>query len=319
MLQALRRRVHYLAYRYNYTRAPRLNHWKPVDVSLELTSHCNQRCSYCYHADKTPFTKGFMEIKTARLIIAQAAALKVPSIKMNWKGESTLNPRFEEITAFAKAHADHATFIERLTNSNFKFPTERDDIFRGLAHQTKVKVSLDSFVPGVMETQRAGSNLAQTLANVTKFYDRPGRETEIVIQAVRTKLNKDEDLKHEIEKRWPGVGVSIRDMVAGRVDTDFVAREEVRARDFDNRQSCVQAHARLIFNWDGVAFPCCVDISESMPLGDIKTTSLPDIFNSEAARQLRKALLDKSAFACGACQKCSSFESFKGYKAPWGS
>jgi radical SAM protein with 4Fe4S-binding SPASM domain len=310
-------RLNHWAYRFNYVNAPRLNLKKPVDVSLELASECNQRCSYCYHADKVPFTKGIMALDTAKLIIAQAADLETPSIKFNWKGESTLNPHFAHITAFAKAHADSKTFIDRLTNSNFKFGIERDDIFSGLANQTKVKVSFDSFIPGVMEKQRAGSNPRIAETNITTFYNWPGRTTEIVIQAVRTQLNKDEDLKHEIQKRWPGVSVSIRDMVAGRVENDFVKKSEVKERDTSDRQSCIQAHARLIFNWDGVAFPCCVDIAETMPLGDIKTTDLAVIWRSEQARQLRKALLDKSAFACGACQKCSSFESYKGFKPSW--
>jgi len=126
-LRKIQEKINYLAYRYNYTRAPKLNHQKPVDVSLELASICNQKCSYCYHAEETPFKKGMMELKTAQLIIAQAADLQVPSIKLNWKGESTLNPYFEEITWFAKGHATRSTFIERLTNSNFKFPTSRDD------------------------------------------------------------------------------------------------------------------------------------------------------------------------------------------------
>jgi uncharacterized radical SAM superfamily Fe-S cluster-containing enzyme len=308
--------MHFAAYRYNYTRAPKLNHKLPIDVSLELTSHCNQKCSYCYHADKTPFTKGFMTLETATIIIADAAALGVPSIKLNWKGESTLNPHFLQITKIAKEHATDSTFIERLTNSNFKFPNSRDSIFEGLANQTKVKISFDSFIPEVMEAQRAGSIHWLALENINKFYNWPKRKTEIVIQAVRTNLNKDEDIEGEVKRRWPEAQVSIRDMVEGRVENKFVEREGVRARG-PERQTCIQAHARLIFNWDGVAFPCCVDISESMPLGEIKTKSIREIFNGKPATELRKALLDGSAFNCGACKSCSSFESYKGYKAPW--
>lgn len=309
-------RVYFYAYRYNYTRAPKLKHKKPIDVSLELSSQCNQACSYCYHAEETPFKKGMMELKTASIILADAAALQVPSVKLNWKGESTLNPHFYAITRFAKDHADSKTFIERLTNSNFKFSPKREDIFLGLLNQTKVKVSFDSFIPGVMEKQRAGSNPALAEKNISHFYAMPNRKTEIVIQAVRTQLNKDEDLVGEVKKRWPSATVSIRDMVAGRVENQFVSDAEVRERGVE-RQSCVQAHARLIFNWDGTAFPCCVDITESMPLGNIKDKSLSQIFNSEPAKRLRGALLDGSAFKCGACKGCSSFESYRGYRAPW--
>lgn len=319
MIYNLSRAIHFAAYRYNYTRAPKLNHSKPVDVSLELASECNQRCSYCYHAADTPFKKGIMPLKTAELILAQAAGLSVPAVKLNWKGESTLNPNFAAIAKFAKEHATHSTFIDRLTNSNFKFQNSRSDIFKGLAYQTKVKVSFDSFIPGVMEKQRAGSLPQLTLKNIDTFYHWPGRETELVIQSVITELNANEDIEHEVKRRWPSAQVSIRNMVSGRVENDFVKQNEIISRDETSRQSCIQAHARLIFNWDGVAFPCCVDISESMPLGNINETDLHAIWKGEKARGLRKALLDKSAFKCGACKSCSSFESYRGYKAPWGS
>lgn len=309
-------------YRFQYVYAPYLKHSRPIDVSLELASVCNQACSYCYHADQKnlPFKKGMMSLKTAQLIIAQAADLKVPAIKFNWKGESTLNPHFKEITQFAKDLSDKRTFQDRLTNSNFKFPTTRDDIFDGLCNQTKVKVSFDSFIAEVMEKQRAGSRHAQALANIDKFYNYKARkDTELVIQAVRTNLNKDEDIAGQAEKRWPGVTVSIRDMVTGRVNNQEVKDLENKTRDFSNRKTCIQAHARLIFNWDGHALPCCPDISESLKLGNATEKTVYEIFNSHAAKELRKSLLNKSAFLKDPCKTCPSFESYKGYKPNWNS
>lgn len=309
------------AYRYTYTRAPKLNLQRPVDVTLELASHCNQSCGYCYHAETVPFTKGFMTYQTAEQIIAQAHDLEVPAIKFNWKGESTLNRDFKRITQLAKDHASGYTFQERLTNSNFKFPIDRDDIFDGLCNQTKVKISFDSFIPGVMETQRAGSNFDRAKSNIDKFYNYPlRRDTEIVIQSVRTKLNANEDIASEVKRRWPSATVSIRDMVTGRVDNQQTKDLKNVDRDFTKRKSCIQAHARLVFRWDGIAFPCCVDINESMPLGNIHVTTLGKIFNSFDAQQLRQNLLNKKAFKTdGACKNCSSFESFESYKPPWGS
>lgn len=192
-----------LTYRLKYRYAPYLNLDRPVDVSLELASACNQRCGYCYHADqkKLPFTKGIMDLKTAQLIIVDAASLGVNSLKMNFRGESTLNPSFFQITKFAKDHADKSTFIDRVTNSNFKFKTDREDIFNGLCNQTKVKISFDSFIPDVMEKQRAGSIHSLAVQNIDYFYNHKNRkDTKIVIQAVRTTLNKDEDIFGESKR-----------------------------------------------------------------------------------------------------------------------
>lgn len=318
MIKPLQKVIYRLKYRY----APQLKLDRPVDVSLELAAACNQSCSYCYFSkqNELPFAKGIMSLTTAKLIIVDAYSLGVNALKFNYRGESTLNPNFREITKFAKDHASGSTFIDRVTNSNFKFKSEREDIFEGLCNQTKVKVSFDSFIPEVMEKQRAGSIHSLSMKNIDIFYNHPKRkDTQIVIQAVKTKLNKDEDLAFQIKKRWPEATASVRDMVGGRVDSDLSGLEDVK-RDFSNRQSCIQAHARIIFDHKGNAQVCCPDIKSALNFGNIHDMTIHQIFNSDGAKKLRKSLLDKSAFkAIDACRNCSSFESFSGYKHPWGS
>lgn len=305
-------------YRFKYRYAKSLNLSKPVDISLELASLCNQACGYCYHADtkNLPFTKALMEKWIAIKAIEDAASLGVHSIKFNYRGESTLNPHFYELTTVAKENANGMTFIDRLTNSNFKFSHTNYQIFMGLANQTKVKISLDSFVPNVMETQRAGSNLEVALRNIDRFYNWPNRKTEIVIQAVRTQLNKDEDIAGEVKKRWPEATCNINDMVSGRVDKDLT-KYEVKDRDFSNRQSCVQAHARMIVLHDGLVQMCCPDIGSKLIIGDIKTQSIRQIWNSSKAIEIRESLKNKTAFENDPCKSCPSHESFKGWRAKW--
>lgn len=305
----------YRAYRETYINAPRLALQVPVDVSLELSSFCNMGCTYCYHGDKKnlPFKQSWMLPETIKAILNQAAEAGVHSVKFNWRGESTMNPFFAQATAWAKKLASGSTFIDRLTNSNFKFDTSRDDIFVGLGHQTKVKVSYDSFRPEVFERQRRLGNHALTTANIDKFYNWPGRKTALVIQAVRTSLNADEDIAGEAKKRWPEATISIRDMVEGRVERDLTAIKH-KERDYSERQSCVQAHARLIFDWDGTAVPCCPDIKQKLVIGNIREKTLLEIFNSQEALRLRRDLLSLKAFESLPCKNCSSFETFKGYK-----
>ena len=308
----------YYKYRFKYLFGKSLPLKAPVDISLELSSFCNMHCTYCYHADKKnlPFKMNYMSWDTAKLIIYQAAELGVSSLKMNWRGESTMNPIFPKVCHYAKSLSNRNVFIDRLTNSNFKFDSSKDDIFEALAHQTKVKISYDSFRKDVFETQRAGGDHDITTRNIDKFYKWPKRKTEIVIQAVRTQRNKDEDFEGEIKKRWPSASLSIRDVVEGRLNKD-IGNLLVKKRDVDNRQSCLQAHVRLIFDSRGRASPCCPDIKNELVVGNIHEQSLYDIFNSEFARTLRKDLNSGKAFEKDPCKNCSSHETFKGYKASW--
>lgn len=304
--------------KYRYGRSLSLK--VPVDVSLELASYCTNACHYCYHSDQKNlvFAKGFMKPDLAFKVIDEAALVGVHSLKFNWRGESTMNPHFEAITAHARRQAHGGTFIDRLTNSNFNFRNDREDIFRGLANQTKVKVSFDSFVKEIFETQRRGSNYEKTIANIDKFYNWPGRKTQIVIQSVLTNANKDEDLVHEIKKRWPDATASVRDCVDGRVNKDLTGTVIYR-RDDSERQSCLQAHVRLMVHHDGNVGVCCPDISGKLLIGNAYTMTVKQLFNSMPARTIRRELRDKTAFTLDPCKSCSSFETFKGFKPNWDS
>ncbi len=311
-------KINYWNYRYKYNNAPLLDLKVPVDLSLELSSFCTLKCSYCYHADEKslPFKKAIMPFELAQSLIEQGAELGVHSIKYNGRGESTMHPRFKEITALGKKYAKGSTYIDRLTNSNFFFRRNHEDIYEGLSHQTKVKVSFDSFIPEVFEKQRTGATFENVLGNVDAFYNHPLRiksDTKLVIQAVRTLLNKDEDIESEVKKRWPSALISVRDMVGGRVNSDVSALEYV-TRENRERQSCVQAHARAIVHSDGKIAPCCPAFKGDLIIGDANRDSLHTIFNSLIAKQLRLDLKTKKAFELEPCKSCSSHESYKGYK-----
>jgi radical SAM protein with 4Fe4S-binding SPASM domain len=262
-----------------------------------------------------------MNEQLAYKIILQCADLGVNSMKFNYRGEASLNPNYRKITEFCKEHARGSTFIDRLTNSNFKFhPSRRDDIFEGLAHLTKVKVSYDSFKKDVFETQRSGGNHDLTTENIDLFYNHKARiksETKLVIQAVRTKLNAEEDIAGEAKKRWPDAEISIRDMVTGRIEKSLTHLEgRVREKE---RQTCIQAHARLIVHFDGRVAPCCPSIKNNLLIGDLNKQTVSEVFNSMEAKRLRQSLKDKTAFFQDPCKTCPSFESFKGYKPSWNS
>lgn len=312
--------LNYWLYRLKYRYARELNLSRPVDVAIELASRCSMHCQYCYWADpkNIPFEPGIMSKETAMLILRGAADIGANSLKFNWKGEGTLNPHYKEITSAAKSLAGGSTFIDRVANTNFKFhPTKRDEIFDGLNNLTKVKISYDSFIKEVFEEQRAGGDHKLTTENINLFYNHLNRKnTEIVIQAVRTQLNKDEDIVGEVTRRWPEATCNVNEMVTGRVNTNLDKFKNKDKESLD-RKPCLQAFSRLVFNWKGEAFPCCVDISESMKLGDISKDSMSDIFNSNQAYELRKALKNKTAFSCGTCKTCSSFESYEGWSGKW--
>jgi len=305
--------LNYYIYRLKYRYGKYFKLTSPVDVSLELSSFCDSSCRYCYHASKKdlPFPQKHMSYDLAQKVLYESADLGVSSIKTNFRGESTLNPRFHDITRLTK----NLKFIDRITNSNFNFPSNRDDIFMGLTYQTKVKVSFDSFNKETFTHHRIGSDYDRVMKNINYFYNLPNRNNELIIQAVRSDLNKNEDFESEVKKRWPSAKISVRDMVTGRIDKDLsdITHKE-RSKD---RVSCNQAHVRLIVLSDGKVINCCPNFKGIDPCGDANTETIKEIFNNKKSKDLRKALLNRTAFEKDPCKTCSSFESYKGQKIPW--
>lgn len=270
----------------------------------------------CYHNDKKnlPFPQKHMSYELAQKVLYEAADLGVSSIKTNFRGESTLNPRFHDITRLTK----NLGFIDRITNSNFNFHSNRDDIFLGLSYQTKVKVSFDSFNKDVFEKHRIGEDYDRVIRNINHFYNLPNRHNEIIIQAVRSDLNKNEDFENEVKRRWPSAKVSIRDMVTGRIDKDL--SEMVHKERQKERVPCNQAFVRLIVLSDGKIAPCCPAYKGDLLIGDATKQTLHEVFNSKKAKTLRGLLKNGHAFEIfNSCKNCSSFESYKGHKIPWNS
>jgi len=309
-------------YRSKYKYGKYLNLKSPLDVTLELSSLCNQKCQYCYHGqDEVSFKKGVMGIETAKRILDQSKEMGVSSVKLNWRGESTINPNFYAITK----HAKYLDFIDRISNSNFNFNPNKEDIFLAFKNQTKIKISFDSFDKIVFVSQRYGSDFETILKNIDTFYNKYiTDENEVIIQMVRTKLNENEDLETLAKSRWPNVGISIRDCVGNRASGASNLSKDIPKK----RVPCYQAFARLIFDINGNATCCCPDVDQNFNFGNIwnnKITNrsgieLKEIWENHRLNELRCDLMDGSAFDLyKSCSNCSSLESYENYKYSWDS
>ena len=256
-----------------------------------------------------------MSFTTASEILKQAALLDVPSIKLNWRGESHLNPYFFEITELAK----ELGFVDRISNSNFNFAISREDIFWAFSNQTTVKISFDSFYKDVFLAQRKGADVDRIMDNIDKFYHYPKRKNKIIIQMVRTEANKNENFEKYVNRLWPNAYLSVRDCVPNRVGGGD--NHTVLDLSTLERRPCLQAFARLIFAHDGQATCCCPDIETRLlgPKHNIHTMSISEIWNSEAMKLIRRDLKSGRKFKMPVCQNCSSLESYEGYQPNWNS
>lgn len=80
----------------------------PIDLAIEVSSMCNLKCPMCHRTidlqkeDSKIARGGVMDWQLWTKIIDEAAEIGVSSIKLNWRGEPTTNPKLADMIRYAK-------------------------------------------------------------------------------------------------------------------------------------------------------------------------------------------------------------------------
>lgn len=317
-------------YRDAWKQAPRVDPAVPLNVDIELASLCNLRCPFCFYgeaawhetmsqlaADGKP-KKRLMPTELAIRIINEAAALGVPALKFNWRGESTLHPDY----SFILEHAANKTrwisnppsgpenagvgpaFFDLLVNTNANC---KDSALDGLMAATKCMISLDSTVPEIYAQMRVNGRLERAI-EVARELIRSGHPN-LWIRRVITKLNQAEPFKQRVDELLGGNGYRVSEHhCMDRGDAFHAANNPAQYE----RTYCGYPSQRIMVAADGTCYPCCVDTDGTMPVGNVNDQSLAEIWNGLPMVQLRGELR-AGVFKSEICKRC---ESWKSYVAP---
>ena len=87
------------------------NNNSPLCFDLEVASACDLACGFC-HRQYVSTPDKIMKKDLAFKLIDQAAKLKVPSMKFNWRGEPLLNPQLPEIIDYAKKKGNFRNYYQ---------------------------------------------------------------------------------------------------------------------------------------------------------------------------------------------------------------
>lgn len=299
----------------------------PLNIDIELASLCNLSCPFCFISDgsfdgmiKEKDTDGksrrrLMPKKLAFQIIDQAAAIGVPALKFNWRGESTLHPDYSEIVGYARKHViipgniAHKTdsFLELLANTNANC---QEHAIGGLMACTKVMVSLDSMHHDTYKKMRRGGNLTKAQETIWKLVVRGHKN--IWIRRVITKDNQREPFYAEVKQEWgDAVNVSEHFCFDRNEKQGHETVDDGTGR--NDRTYCVYPSQRLVVAASGMVYPCCIDLHQSMPVGNMNKQTLKQIWNGQLMELLRTEL-KSNIFKSDICKNCQSWMAYKSPK-----
>ena len=90
-----------------------LKNLKPLCIDIEVAAICDLACSFCFREYEVTPDK-IIDEKFCYNLIDQAAELKIPSIKFNWRGEPLLHPKLPLFIKYAKRKG----ILETIINTN---------------------------------------------------------------------------------------------------------------------------------------------------------------------------------------------------------
>lgn len=255
----------------------------PLHLDIESTNNCNLRCLMCgrnWMKEKI----GYISWELFKKIIDEAAKHHLPSIKLNYRGEPLLHPELPKLVRYAKERG----VLEVQFNTNGLLLNEkraREFIEAGL---DRIIFSFDGATKKTYEKIRRGSNYETVVKNIKSFiYLRNKKRTKkplVKIQMVKISKNKKE--VEDFIRMW----LPIANRVALNVEMDIMDNITKSRKSRKNvvHFPCPQIWQRLMICWDGEVRMCCGDWYGEIILGNIKESSVYDIWHGEKLNKIRE-------------------------------
>lgn len=290
----------------------------PFILFLDPSSCCNFRCTFCPTGNPsilkdTQRHTGLLDFKLYTKIIDDLNDFKQPLkvLRLYKDGEPFLNPRLADMVRYAK-DSGNIQFIDTTTNGALLTPERVMPVIEAGIDQ--INISLDGMNnEQFLEFTRTKVDFDRYVKNIEFLYKHRGN-CQILIKTVNELLTDDtrklflEIFSPIVDKIfienvapcWPDFNVeSLMDVEI----TKGIYGQEIREVD-----ACPYIFYQLAINPDGKASICFLDWGHNHIVGDTRTQSLKEIWESEAIFNYQSAFLRgerKQIEFCSDCKQLS--------------
>ena len=263
----------------------------PEIVQIESTNICNAKCVFCPR-DEMHREQGVMDMALFRKIADECAALASRTCGCTTTARRSPTASLVEKVRYAKSIGirEVGTDLERLADHR---AAARGMVDAGL---DAINISMDAAGKEVFESTRLGLNYDKVVANVERLIrirDEAGkRRPKLILSFVRQNNSAEE--QHFIahwRKKADKIHVTDLHNWAGTLNQES-----------DVRFPCYRPWLTFTVLWDGRVSLCCADFDGREVLGDLRTSTIKDIWNGPAYRKVRRAHLDHGGPSI--CQSC---------------
>jgi len=290
----------------------------PFIVFVDPASSCNFKCTFCPtgHRDMIAETgrfQGVMKLDLFQKIVDDLAAFEKPIkvLRMYKDGEPFLNKRFADMVAYAKK-SGRVEYIDTTTNGTLLSPDRVGPVLE--AGIDKINISVDGMNEETyLRFTGFKFDLKKFIDNVKWIYANRGNceivvkiPAELITEAQRQEFfdtfgdHCDRIFVENFAPCWPEFDIEKH---TGVKISKGIYQQDIRETD-----TCPYIFYGYSVNADGLVSSCFLDWGRKLIIGDVRTQSMKEIWNSAAMNALRLQHLEgrrRQNPVCGNCGQLS--------------
>lgn len=275
--------------------------------NIELTNRCIMRCVMCPRTYAMTRTCGDMDVNIFKMIIDQYVDDNKDAcnthIWLHHFGESLLHPHFDEciLYAYNKGLKPALSVNPIMLNDNI---SER--LLN--ANPYLLYLSLDGYDEQSFAFLRGVSGkYEESKKNILSFLDRKitsKSSVQVFISAIQMRGNNQQ--LEDAELFWNSQAGVDKFFKKPFTDWNGEIAEINKLADSSTPPSapCTTPFSMLTIAWDGTISPCCYDYNIKYPLGNIKESSIREVWNNANMQSLRKEFITRKVTneLCAPCK-----------------
>jgi radical SAM protein with 4Fe4S-binding SPASM domain len=265
----------------------------PLHVDIELSSACQMRCPMCFQTIRSDIPHGFMEFSLFKIIIDEIAEESPDSVRLSWRGECLLHPRFRDMIRYARSR--YQGNISFLTNGLLL----DEEIFSLLIDLDidYIVISMDGYGPTYDEIR--SPSVFKAMAEKLERFAKMKRDRRSVRPLIRINTIAFWFKGDELSRFTASLSPSIDKLLVGNLLNNFDGIEITH----DPSLACSSPWQRVLIGWNGEVYPCCDDYSGYYMVGNANQQTLRAIWHDAPLTAMRKIMQGKNRLSLKLCRE----------------